>query len=209
MQLTTKTLLLIGILLITPFFASAQSAKAGVKGGVNFSNLFIDEVDDENMRIGFHAGVYGEFLLPSGTIGIRPELLYSAKGAKGTYNFAGIDGEYKFNLDYIDLPVLLVFKLGDKVDIHAGPYVGYLINTSVTSEGDLGEYDEDIDRDNFNSFDFGLSGGIAFNFNPVSVGLRYNYGLTKIADSDVADEVLGNAKNGVGQVFISFNLKGE
>ena len=54
---------------------AAQSAKSGIKGGVNFSNLFVDNVDDENLRTGFHAGFYTQFLAPSGWIGFQPEIL--------------------------------------------------------------------------------------------------------------------------------------
>ncbi|NJN27023.1 MAG: PorT family protein [Cyclobacteriaceae bacterium] len=200
----TTTMLL--FLLAIATHAQAQSTKAGIKGGVNFSNLMQNEFDDEDMRVGFHAGVYGQYMFASETMALQPEILYSAKGSRAYYDFAGINGDVKFNINYIDVPVLLVFKLGESVDIQVGPYFSYLLNASVTSEGDLGDYDDDIDRDNFHSLDYGLVGGLAFNFNPVSLGVRYNYGLRPIAESDVAEELLDNAKNSVGQVYIAFNF---
>lgn len=55
-----------------------QSARAGIKGGLNVTNLYIDEVDDENARYGFHVGVYGQFLA-SEAFALQPELLYSTR----------------------------------------------------------------------------------------------------------------------------------
>lgn len=198
------------ISLIATFYVqsvSAQSPRAGIKGGVNFSNLFIDDVDDENMRIGFHAGFYSQFLNETETFGIQPELLLSTKGAKGTYNSFGLDGEVKFNLMYLDVPLPLVFKVGDQVDIHFGPYISYLLGASTSTEGDLGDGEEELDRDNFHSFDYGLTGGLALNFDVISVGVRYNYGLQQIANSDESEFFLDNSKNANGQIFAAFNFR--
>ena len=60
-----------------------------------------------------------------------------------------------------------------------------------------------------NSFDYGLSGGFGLNFGNFQVGARYNYGLAKLADSDIAQLVLGDAKNSLAQVYLSLNLNSE
>lgn len=187
--------------------AFSQEARSGIKGGVNFSNLFIDEVDDENMRIGFHAGVFTQIMGSNEMVGFQPELAFSTKGARGEYDILGYDGEMKFNLNYIDLPLLAVFKLGETAEIHAGGYASYLVGVNVSTDGDFGDDEEDLDRDHFNTFDYGLAGGFALNFDAVSFGVRYNYGLQKIADSDIAEEALGDSKNGNGQVYVAFNLQ--
>ncbi len=38
--------------------AIAQESKAGIKGGLNFSNFYSDEVDDQNIRLSLPGGVY-------------------------------------------------------------------------------------------------------------------------------------------------------
>src|SRR4051812_39636539 len=96
--------------------------RAGIKGGLNVSNLYNDEVDDKNARYGFNAGVYGQ-VFSTETFAIQPELLYSTRGMKAESSGL-IDQTVKFNLNYLDLPVLAVFKLGDAAEIHVGPYVG-------------------------------------------------------------------------------------
>lgn len=185
--------------------AVAQSnARVGIKGGLNVSNLYIDDVDDENPRFGFHAGVYGQ-ILSSDVFAIQPEILFSTKGTRTEYNELGASGDAKFNLNYLDIPVLAVFKLGEAAEIHVGPYFSYLLSANVDVDGDIDGY-EDIDRDNFNAWDYGLAAGVGFNLGNAQIGARYNYGLQKLAKSDAADFILGDSKNSCAQVYISFNL---
>ncbi len=183
--------------------ASAQTARMGIKGGLNASNLYVNEVNDENARIGFHVGFYGQ-VLSTETVALQLELLYSTKGAKTEYR-GFFDQDVTFNLNYIELPVLAVFKVGDLMEIHAGGYGSYLVGANISYEGAVTSTDR-IDRDNLKSFDYGLALGLGVNFGNVQVGGRYNYGLAEIADSNEARVLLGNAKNSAAQLFISFNL---
>jgi hypothetical protein len=178
--------------------------RAGIKGGLNVSNLYIDDLDDENARYGFNVGVFGQ-VLASETFALQPELLFSTKGAKASYEGI-VDQTVKYNINYLDLPVLAVFKLGESAEIHVGPYASYLLNANITYSGDIVSGDDEIDRDHLKSFDYGLVGGFGLNFGAIQVGARYNYGLAKIADSDAADLVLGDSKNSVAQLYLSLNL---
>jgi|SRR5688572_5525873 hypothetical protein len=179
--------------------------RAGIKGGLNVSNLYVDDVEDENARFGFNVGVYGQ-VLSSDVFAIQPELLFSTKGAKAEYGGSLFDQTVKYNLSYLDLPVLAVFKLGESAEIHVGPYIGYLLAANISTDGDLGSSADDIDRDHLKPFDYGLSGGFGLNFGDFQVGARYNYGLAKLADSDAAEMVIGDSKNSVAQIYLSFNL---
>jgi len=182
--------------------------RAGIKGGLNVSNLYVDEVSDENARFGFNLGFYGQ-ILSSDAFAIQPELLFSTKGSEIEYGGSFFDQTVKYNLSYLDLPVLAVFKLGKSAEIHVGPYVGYLLGAKISHEGDLGNGTDEIDKDNLKPFDYGLSGGFGLNFGNFQVGARYNYGLAKLADSDIAELVLGDAKNSLAQVYVSLNLNSE
>src|SRR5687768_1781133 len=95
--------------------SAVAQMRAGIKGGLNVSNLYIDEVDDENARYGFNVGVYGQ-LFSSDVFAIQPELLFSTKGTKAEYGGNVFDQTIKFNLNYLDLPVLAVFKLGESAE---------------------------------------------------------------------------------------------
>ena len=125
--------------------------RAGVKGGLNVSNLYIDDVSDENARFGFNLGVYGQ-ILSSDAFAIQPELLFSTKDSKIEYGGSLFDQTVKYNLSYLDLPVLAVFKLGESAEIHIGPYVGYLLGANISHDGDLGSGVDDIDKDNLKLF---------------------------------------------------------
>lgn len=194
--------------LVIPISLVAQDTpRTGVKGGLNVSNLYIDDVSDESLRPGFHLGVFTQ-LPVSDFFVIQPEVIYSTKGARATYDTDLIDleGEYKFNLNYVDVPILATFRLGESANIHIGPYVSYLTNASISTDGDIGESAADLDRDHFATIDYGLSAGFQLNFEAVSVGTRYNYGLNQVADSDEAELILGDAKNSLAQVYVALNL---
>ncbi len=202
------TTFMIPLFLLGSFHASeAQQARAGIKGGINVSNLYVNNVDDENSRIGFHIGLYGQMPITQ-LFAIQPELNYSTKGTKTVYNGA-INQSVKFNLDYLDLPLLAVFKLGKVAEIQLGAYGGYLVNANVKTEGDIGDGTRELNRDNFNKFDYGLVGGLGLNFGQLQVGARYNYGLQKVANSDGADLILGDAKNSLAQLYAAINLNNQ
>jgi hypothetical protein len=180
------------------------TARIGIKGGLNASNLYINDVNDENARFGFNAGVYGQ-ILSSEVFAIQPELLFSTKGSQADYGGI-VNSTVRFNLNYIDLPVLAVFKLGPSAEIHAGVYGSYLLSANIKYSGNIGNGTNEINRDNLKSYDWGWSGGLGLNFGPVQVGARYNYGMVKIADSDGARALLGNSKNSLAQLYVALNL---
>lgn len=201
------------ILLLTLFSFFGLMAHAqyiGVKAGLNMSNLNIDEVDDENMRFGFHGGAYLNFGITE-TFALQPEVLFSTKGSTGEYNYEvlgfDIDGKSTFKLNYLDIPIMGVINVGDAAEIHIGPYIGYLLDASASTEGDLGDADTDFDKDHFKTWDYGVAGGLAFNFDLLQVGARYNYGLQQIGDSESAEVFnLDEARNSYLQVFAALRI---
>ncbi len=185
---------------------SGLSPKFGIKAGLNLANLYVDEVKDENFKAGFNAGVYAKLPVTRG-FSIQPELLYSNKGAKLTYdlpNILGGDGEYRFNLHYVELPVMAVINVVKNFNIHAGPYVSYLAGANITRLDDDNNVNDisDLKADNFNRIDYGLAGGLGFDFQNLTVGARYNYGLREIGESGFSGEVTRNSKNSVINVYL-------
>ncbi len=184
----------------------AQESKVGIKGGVNFSSLYIDEVDDENPRIGFHAGLFSQISLGE-FLAIQPEILFTTKGAKGEYDVLFFSGESKFNLNYLEVPVLLVFDVANVFEVHGGAYGAYLTGANISTDGSFGSGSEELDSDNFSKFDYGIAFGFGLNLNEsLQVGARYNAGLKNIADSNAADTFLGDSKNANAQIFVAIGL---
>lgn len=203
-------------IIITSFFSllslvaftkqgQAQEFRSGIKGSFNLSNLYTNDIDDNNLRAGFSLGIFKESQIgPSSAI--QTELLFSKKGNRSEYRSGLFDGEAKFNLNYLELPIMLDLKAGSALDISFGPYVSYLISSNVTTNGDFGSSFSEIDRDNLSPFDFGFSGGLGLNFGNAELGARYNLGLVEIADSNNARAIMGDAKNSVIQFYLALGM---
>lgn len=186
------------------------NAKIGVKGGVNFSNMYTEDVDDNNVLTSFNAGLYASIPLTS-ALAIQPEFLFSRKGSELEYDNAFATGKAKFKLNYIEVPVLLKVNIAENFNIHAGPYFAYLIDAQVTNETDSGNFnfEENIDNDDFNKFDYGLSAGFGFDFNSFGIGARYNYGLSTVGkERDIlgTSYTVPDGKNSNISVYLSMNL---
>lgn len=199
------TVILTAILAAFTVPAQTQEISSGIKGGLTMSNLYIntDDIDNENARFGFHLGLFTQMMYFE-TFGIQGELLYTTKGTKATYKGL-INQSVDFNLNYLELPILFVVRPMDLLEIHAGPYLGMLLNTDIKLSGAI-EGSDDISRGNFKSLDYGLGLGAAVNLGNTQAGARYNLGLRKIADSDVAKLLLGSSKNSYIQVFVAFRF---
>ena len=79
--------------------SSTTGARFGVKGGVNFTNLYVDNVDDTNMLTSFNAGVFVELPITQG-VAIVPELNYSRKGSEVQNTILTETYKSKFKLSY-------------------------------------------------------------------------------------------------------------
>ncbi|WP_433816170.1 porin family protein [Flavobacterium johnsoniae] len=180
----------------------------GVKGGFNMSNLYGsgDDVNDNNILYGFNAGVYATLPI-SDFVAIQPEVLFTTKGAKLEYSGL-VDGDAKFKLNYIEVPLLVRVNITKNFNVHAGGYASYLVSSKVTGSGDI-EFNEDVNRDDLNKFDAGIAAGVGVDFDPISIGVRYNYGLTTVGKERT---VLGNtytfpdAKNSNLTLYLSYKL---
>ena len=186
--------------------AYAQFTQFGAKAGVNFSNMTIDDSSDKTLKTGFHAGVFGRMGLTE-SFSLQPELLYTTKGLTNTYDNALAEGEAKFNLNYIEIPINFVYHLAEDFSFQLGPYVGYLLNANVSTSNSLLDFfdidtNDNIDRDNFKSFDLGLTAGLDFTLDPVILGFKYNLGLVNVGkDNVVSEQLLGDARNTVIQIY--------
>lgn len=164
-----RLILLVSVLVFCPVL---QAQTYGIKGGVNFANLTGNDADGFKGLTSFHVGGLMEFWLV-GRLSIQPELLYSVQGAEVN------DEEYKLN--YVTLPIMVKFELGDSFNIHAGPQFALL--ASETSG---------IAPDEANNYDFSIAGGLEY---AVTDGLflqaRYVRGQTQVfEDADIKNSVI-------------------
>jgi hypothetical protein len=205
----------LAVLAIKPCFSQDSGSprqnvtRFGVKGGVNFTNFRVDEIEDNKMKAGLNLGLF--FKMPvSEAVAIQPELLYSSKGSKLKYdNALQGEGEYRFNFNYLELPIMGVFSLGDRFNLQVGPYVAYLASTNIKNmDDDLNiQGVQDLNEDSFNRFDYGIAAGLGFDFEGFNIGARYNYGLNEVADSGkLAGQFLNNSKNSAATIYVGFGF---
>jgi len=206
-----KLILIVAITLVHITSIYSQNIEKGIKGGLNLSSLSIDGNNDKNIKSGLNAGLWAKFPLAE-SFSVQPEILYSNQGIKTTYNQAGIEGETKFNLNYLNIPIKLVFNLSDDFEFQFGPYVGYLLNANTNTNTQVLDYfkvysEDEINKDRFQTLDFGLTAGLGFTLEPIILGFNYNLGLTQVAQKDdITYDMLGDAKNTVIQVYVGLKF---
>ncbi|WP_142683216.1 porin family protein [Chitinophaga polysaccharea] len=190
-----KKLILSGVLAIGTMLAvQAQNVKFGVKGGLNISKL--TDTDGSKALAGFHAGGLVNIGLGK-TWAIQPELVYSTQGTKAERSVLWLTSSNTVKVNYINVPVMVQYSIVPEFYLEAGPQVGFLTAAKVKS----GDVTVDI-KDNMQSVDFGLGFGFGYKFDMgLGVSGRYNFGLTKVYDSDQVD-----SKNSVAQVGVFFTF---
>ena len=168
-------------------------AQIAFRGGLNYSNVKVDSGGPDfgtDSKAGFHLGLQGDLRL--GGINLRPALLYHLKGGKVEMNGA----TNNTNLHYIEVPVNLALKLGgDNLGIiaEAGPYFGYLLNTSSGLFSDLEE--------RLNKSDWGINFGAVLELSDLGFGANYSNSLSNIAKEDQIGEAF-KTTNGNLSFFI-------
>ena len=192
------------------FLMTAVSAQVnlGIKGGVNLSNYYGDELTEKNAKVGFHVGLLGEYEF-NYNMAIQSGLFFTTKGLKT--ESADWNAKYSENLMYLQLPVHYAFKLdvtpGTRLVFHAGPYVAYGVGGSRNAS--VGNISAEWDVDNifgdkavqYNPFDAGLGLGVGAEFGPILLDLGWDLGLVNISNADNGNVKNQNAYLSVGYRF--------
>lgn len=161
--------------------ANAQEVKFGIKAGLNLSNLTGDS-EDSKIKVGFQVGGLVE-IKASDKFAIQPEIVYSMQGAKT--DIEGMD--LKFDLSYLNVPVMAKYYVADGFSLEAGPQIGFLMSAKFKAGG------ESLDvKDELKSTDFGMNVGAGYNITEnINLGVRYTFGLSNINE----DSEDGDVKN--------------
>ncbi|MDD4778244.1 MAG: porin family protein [Fermentimonas sp.] len=171
----TKRLFLVFVIIATVTSVSAQ-VNLGVKGGVNLSNVYGEDVTDNNAKIGFHAGILADYEF-SYNSAIQTGIFFTTKGFK-------MDDEIDnttVNAMYLQLPVHYAYKLdvspGTRIVFHGGPYAAYGIGGKMTNGGEMDTFgDEGL----FERFDAGLGIGVGAEFGAILLDIGWDMGLVDV-----------------------------
>ena len=186
-----------------------NKARFGIKAGLNISNMYTKDVQDKNTIFGFNGGLFLKVPVTS-NFAVQPELLYTTKGSELTYN-SFVTGKASFTLNYVEMPVLAVINLTKIVNIYGGVYISTLTSVVVKnkSDVDLFNFENELKKSDFEMYDWGLVGGAGLDFNKVSLGIRYEYGMKPVGKER---SFLGqsyrfpDARNSTIQIYLSISI---
>ena len=166
------------------FTANAQKVYFGIKGGVNVSSLNYNDNSERESKIGFHVGGLAH-IHASNTWAIQPEILYSLEGAKST--LAGTNNEVTYNLNYINVPVLLQYFFHNGFRLEGGPQIGFLLSAKAKT-GNIS-----VDDKSFESTSLSIPLGVGY-LTSMGIGIdaRYVFGLSNINDNENGATVQSN-----------------
>ena len=179
----------------------------GVRGGVGMSTL--SGFDNNGLKLGLTAGGYAKFIIDDYS-SIDAELSYSTGGQqseKWIENGAEQLKVYsKYNLHYINLPILYQYYFTDILGVEGGVNFRYCMAGSLkTKVGNERWHKVDFEQNYYNSFDFGIIFGVyTENLIPHDnffVSLRSYFGFL-----DVVKDV-GSNKNISIQISVGYMFK--
>ncbi len=156
----------------------AQKPSFGFKGGLNFISL--SEETTEEDATGFHAGLV--FHAPIKKYGVMVEAIYSREGSED------------LKLDYINVPIMVTYKIIPGLRAHLGPQ--FKVNVNANSEIDSSSledagldvdvsFDESIEED-IKDLNFDGVAGLEYKFPVIGIfaQARYVFGLGDLGDNN-------------------------
>ena len=184
-----KKSILIIVILTIPYLLNAQfdSHSVGIKGGINWTSLRTSPtISQPTWPLQYHIGI--QYRLISGKYcGFVVESNYEKFGFQS--NTSG--EKHTRSLDYIQIPFLTHINIGQKLFrfyFELGPFISFMVNNSVESGASSIEHTLHVS----NWFDYGISGGIGFEFN-TKYGIyiidgRFDFGLGNIFPSTAGSD---------------------
>jgi len=183
-----KKILVLVVVLSIAFLGivSAEGLGFGAKVGMNMAKFSGSDADlgDESpgFKLGATVGGFVTYSL-SDKLTIRPEVLFTQKGTKYKISEEGIDGTWKFKMNWLDIPILVVYQVVDNINVIVGPYFDLYLGGEIVVESDFGDFDEKIESEDVSSLGFGLIFGGAYGVTDnIDVEARFALGLSSIDD---------------------------
>lgn len=185
---------------ITLSFESFAQLKFGPKIGINFAKQkhVYDGKTDNDVKgiISFAIGGIVDYAFTD-AFSIQPGLLLSGKGFKYTETEDGDTYKDWLKLNYLEIPINIVYKhdIGNMIIYGAaGPYFGFAIGGKwkyeYEEDGDSDSGSTDVkfgdgeNDDGIKRGDFGLNIGTGVEINSFQIGINYGLGLSNISYSE-------------------------
>ena len=165
-----KKMMMIAAMMVATIAAKAQfepgTFSLQPKVGFNLSEI---SAKDSKFKAGLVAGLEGQYQI-NNWFALSAGLLYTQEGTKIK------DSELKFNLEYLNIPVMAKFYVAKGLSLNAGLQLGFMTKGKLKGNG----YNDDI-KSICNKADFSIPLSIAYEFtNGLSFEARYTGGLTNV-----------------------------
>ena len=165
-----KKILMIAAMMVATIAAKAQfepgTFSLQPKVGFNLSEI---SAKDSKFKAGLVAGLEGQYQI-NNWFALSAGLLYTQEGTKIK------DSELKFNLEYLNIPVMAKFYVAKGLSLNAGLQLGFMTKGKLKGNG----YNDDI-KSICNKADFSIPLSIAYEFtNGLSFEARYTGGRTNV-----------------------------
>ena len=177
-------LLLLFIAAISLTTLKAQSIHLGIKGGASVNKLTGQSFTDK-FSFGYHFGGFIEIGI-SKKLSLQPEVFVSQIKQDTSSQFRAIYNNLlgvapsNIQLSYLNLPILLGYKVSDQFSIQLGPQYSILMNqnANLLQNG----------KNAFKNGDFSILGGLQLEVSKFRIYGRYVVGLNNLNDIDKMDE---------------------
>ena len=170
-------------------FSQVRAQNFGVKAGYNYSTLSGETSSISTIEglSGFYIGGLVELPI-SNMLSIQPELIFSRQGVdlrQGLKNLSIRTDTSEIRLDYLNIPIMAKVNLCP-IFLEGGVQFGFLVNKPKVDSYIANVYLRNLlDKDSYNSFDFGVGAGLGVKLNQLFfVETRYTYSLTNVFDSN-------------------------
>ncbi len=196
-----KSFFHIGLFLLLaamPFGLRAQIVKGEAILGMNLTQVDGDEVYGFR-KFGLNAG--GGVLIPfdkKGRWDVSMELIYTQKGSNQGPQYNDIDslgnvltGEYKVKLNYVEIPVLVMFTDRERVSFGAGFSYGQLIGVKEWEHGKLVETTT-LNSGTYSKSDISVLADIRIRiWKALKINFRYQYTMFKLRTREFENRATG------------------
>ena len=217
-----KKIMMIAAMMVATLGAVAQNEVGQLtlqpKVGMNISKITGSNL---NSKVGLVAGFEAEYGVAK-NFGVSVAALYSMQGAKKDLKVNnGTSVDVKYNLDYINIPVLAQYYIVPGLAVKAGIQFGFNVRNKVKVGTNIAGYNlkddcsmdefldmaralgEQIPSDaKFQKFDLSIPVGLSYEYEDFVLDARYNIGTSKLIKNDP-----DSSKNGVFQLTIGYKFE--
>ncbi len=183
-----KTTFLLCCILLTFSTLSQNKVDFGFRGGISTSHVSTDLTDYTSDKItGYQGGAFLRIFFTKHIV-FEPEAYFTKKGGELFQNDNGDDNQINFEINSIDVPLLLGIKFFDmefiRLLVYTGPVMSFAHDKSVEFIKNGIEDFEKSAVDLLESTNWGYQVGGSLDIFIFTLDVRYEWGLNDIYEGD-------------------------